>query len=202
MSDRVMLFVDYQNSYHAAREVFHPPFAPHWEGQFDPGDLGRLLVERSPYDRTLAGVRVYRGFPSSSKDPKGYAACRAQIATWERDPDVTVVARPLRYPPDYPDRKPEEKGIDVALAVELVMGAVKGWYDVGIIMSRDTDLRPAMEAVLDELHGIRIEVAAWTRPVVHTGRLSLKGRKIWCHWLNEDDYARVRDDHDYNKGAP
>ncbi|HED65255.1 MAG TPA: NYN domain-containing protein [Planctomycetes bacterium] len=202
MADKVMLFVDYQNSYHAARDVFHHPSAPHWDGQFHPGRLGRLLVERSPYDRTLAGVRIYRGLPSSSKDPKGYAACRAQVATWDRDPDVTPITRPLRYPADYPQRKAEEKGIDVALAVDLVMGAVKDWYDVAIVMSRDTDLKPAMEAVLDELHGFRVEVAAWTMQNARAGRLSLPGRRLWCHWLDEDDYAHVRDDHDYNKGAP
>src|SRR5690606_17731727 len=84
------------------------------------------------------------GLPSASKDPKGYAAARAQIATWKKDPDVAVIARPLRYPDDYPSGKAEEKGIDVALAVDFVMRAVKGSYDVGIIMSLDTDLKPAM----------------------------------------------------------
>ncbi len=199
VTDRVMLFVDYQNTYHAAREVFHQPLAPHWIGQVNPGKIGRLVVERSQFDRVLVGVRVYRGLPSATKDPKGYGASRAQAAAWERDELVTVVSRPLRYPHDYPRSKAEEKGIDVALAVDFVMGAVKGWFDVGIIMSRDTDLKPAMEAVLDQLHGIRVEVVAWNRPEVHTGRLSLPGRKIWCHWLQEDDYEAVRDDRDYNR---
>ncbi|MEA3502962.1 MAG: NYN domain-containing protein, partial [Actinomycetota bacterium] len=127
MSDKVMLFVDYQNTYRVARSRFHDLTVPSRYGQIDPGALGRLLVKQSSFDRELSGVRIYRGLPSGSKDPKGYSASRAQIATWEKDPMVTVATRPLRYPHDYPDSKPEEKGIDVALAVDFVMGAVKGW---------------------------------------------------------------------------
>jgi hypothetical protein len=41
----------------------------------------------------------------------------------------------------------EEKGIDVALAIDFVTMAVRGEYDVGVIMSTDTDLKPALEAV-------------------------------------------------------
>ena len=201
VSDRVMLFVDYQNVYRTARTLFHQVAAPHWEGQINPGALGRLLVERSRFDRTLSGVRVYRGLPSGAKDPKGYGAARSQVATWERDGLVTVITRPLRYPDDWPDTKAEEKGIDVALAVDFVMGAVKGWFDVGIMMSLDTDLKPALETVLDELHGIRVEVAAWNRQGSRASRLSIPKRKLWCHWLHEVDYERVRDDHDYNRGA-
>ena len=201
MGDRVMLFMDYQNTYRIARTLYHDLTAPARHGQVDPGALGRLLVEESPYDRELAGVRVYRGLPSAAKDPKGYGASRAQISTWDKDPAVTVVTRPLRYPPDYPTSKPEEKGIDVALAVDFVMGAVKGWYDVGIMMSLDTDLKPALECVADELHGIRVEVAAWNRVGARASRLSIKGSTLWCHWLNEPEYEAVRDDHDYNKGS-
>ncbi len=202
MADRVMVFVDYQNAYHTAREMFHPPASPHWDGQFHPGALGRLLVDRSPYDRELAGVRVYRGLPSSERDPRGYGAARAQMATWKRDPLVEPIPRPLRYPDDWPKSPAEEKGVDVALAVDFVMGAVKGWFDIGIVMSLDTDLKPAMEVVLDQLHGIRVEVAAWRCEDAYSRRLGLKNRRIWCHWLGEDDYAKLRDDHDYNTGQP
>lgn len=197
-----MLYVDYQNTYGSAREVYHDETDPHWCGQFHPGTVGRLIVDRSPYDRVLSGVRIYRGLPSGAKDPKGYSAARAQMGAWSRDGDVDVIARPLRYPVDWPRSKPREKGVDVALAVDFVMGAVKGWFDVGVIMSRDTDLRPALETVLDELHGVRVEVSAWNRRGVECGRLSLPSRKIWCHWLDEHDYTAVADDHDYNRGAP
>jgi hypothetical protein len=76
MADRVVLFIDYQNVYMSARSMFHPLGAPHWCGQIDPVALGQLLVSRGPYDRRLMGVRLYRGVPDSTKDPKGYGACQ------------------------------------------------------------------------------------------------------------------------------
>lgn len=202
MSKRVVLFIDYQNTYRSARAVYHNDTGPHMYGQIDPLALGNLLVNRSPYDRTLVGVMIYRGLPSSKHDRKAYGAARAQNATWERDPLVKVRKRPLRYPPDYPTSPPEEKGVDVTLAVDFVMGAAKGTYDVGVIMSLDTDLRPAVDTVLDDLHGVRVEVAAFNNHGMHCSRLSVPGKKIWCHWVQPDEYDTIKDLHDYTTGAP
>ncbi|MYF83120.1 MAG: NYN domain-containing protein [Acidimicrobiia bacterium] len=139
---------------------------PHWEGQVDPLALGRLIIDRSPYDRTLAGVRIYRGVPHSTKDPKGYGACMRQIASWSKLAGVQVYARPLRYPYGWPRQKPEEKGIDVAMAVDFVLMAARREYDVGILMSADTDLKPALEAVIT-LGSAKAEVAAWSSQYGH-----------------------------------
>lgn len=191
MSDVVRVFVDYQNTYRAARDIYHDGFGPHMLGQVNPGPLGQLLVDRSDFDRKLTEVRVYRGLPSSKYDPKGYGAARAQLATWERDPLVSVVTRPLRYPSEYPDSPAEEKGIDVALAVDFVMGAARGAFDVGIVISLDTDLRPAIETVMNDLHGVRAEVAAFNNPDRHCRRLSVPGSKVWCHWIQPHDYEII-----------
>ena len=79
---------------------------------------------------------------------------------------MTVITRDLRYPPDWPRRPAQEKGIDVALAVDFVMMAARGEYDVGILFSSDTDLVPALEAVIalrpDDPPAC--EVAAWACP--------------------------------------
>lgn len=161
MSDKVVLFIDYQNVYRSARTVYHQPFDHHTLGQINPRRLGDLILTKSAAARELVDVRIYRGLPSSKHDPKGYAAARAQIATWDRDALATPISRPLRYPQDWPNTKEEEKGIDVQMAVDYVMGAVKGDYDVGILMSLDTDMKPAPETVRDTFGGrIRSEVAA------------------------------------------
>lgn len=201
MSERVVVFVDYQNTYRSARYIYHNDTGPHMLGQINPSALGQLLVSRSPYDRELAAIRVYRGLPSSKHDSKGYGASRAQTATWVKDPLVTVKSRPLRYPKNYPLSNPEEKGVDVALAVDFVMGAAKGAFDVGVIMSLDTDLRPAIDTVMDELHGVRAEVAAFNNHGIHCPRLSVPGKKIWCHWIQPNEYTGLQDEHDYTQGA-
>lgn len=111
-----------------------------------------------------------------------------------------MITRALRYPRGWPDVPPVEKGIDVALAVDFVAMALIGEYDVGILLSTDTDLKPALEAVIG-LSGTpypRCEVTAWSFPGRrHSPRLSVKGMKLWCHWLGADDYEVVADPTDY-----
>jgi hypothetical protein len=183
-----VVFLDYQNVYRGARDAFHPPLSPSQHGQIDPVGLGELITRRSRFDRSLAEVRVYRGQPDAARDPKGYAAWSRQVESWRRDPRVVVISRTLRYPPNWPRGKPQEKGIDVALAVDLVLMAVRHEYDVGIVMSTDTDLKPALEAVVD-LGGNpypKCEVAAWFAEIGASRRLSLPRRRVWCHWLTAE----------------
>ncbi|GII82670.1 hypothetical protein Ssi03_06600 [Sphaerisporangium siamense] len=201
VADRVILFLDYQNVYKGARSCFHPGVAAsHTYGQVHPIRLGRALVENSPYQRELVEVRVYRGRPAANRDPKGYGACMRQLRSWATDSRVEPITRSLRYPRGWPDRcqpgdKPQEKGIDVALAIDFVRLAMEGRYDVGILMSTDTDLKPALE-IVDSMRGTggpRPEVAAWSGDRTHTRRLAISGANIWCHWLDADVYKQVRD---------
>ena len=196
-----MVFIDYQNVYRGARDVFHTDRARPQDGQIRPLELAQHLTARSPFNRRLIGVRVYRGRPDSHRDPAGYGANRRQSARWQVTPLVTVISRTLRYPFGWPAERPEEKGIDVALAVDFVVMALRGKYDIGIVMSTDTDLEPALEAVV-ALSGRpfpRAEVAAWSMPGRHSRRLAVKGAGLWCHWLDEADYRSVADSTDYRR---
>lgn len=207
MADRVVLFLDYQNVYKGARASFHDELNPrHTCGQIHPVKLGQLIVDNGRFDRTLSQVRVYRGRPDSSRDPKGYGACTRQIDAWRKSPLVHVTTRTLRYPRGWPSEsqageRPQEKGIDVALALDYVTLALADAYDVGILMSTDTDMKPALEAV-HKLRGPKVvfprpEVAAWSGTNMHNRRLSISGTNLWCHWLDEDCYRKVRDDTNY-----
>ncbi|GII75480.1 hypothetical protein Sru01_04620 [Sphaerisporangium rufum] len=205
MADRTILFLDYQNVYKGARSCFYPQLSPpHTFGQVDPVRLGRLLVDRSPYPRELTEVRIYRGKPAATRDIKGYSACTRQIAMWQVDPRVEVIARTLRYPAGWPDscqigEKPQEKGIDVALAIDFVRLAMERRYDVGILMSTDTDLKPALEMVCSMRSdgGPRPEVAAWSGTGVRNPRLAISEANLWCHWLDEESHKQVRDPTNY-----
>lgn len=196
-----MLFIDYQNVYRRARDAFFDHQVDrHYYGQVNPSKLGEYLVADSPYDRHLHEVRIYRGLPGSAQDPRGYAAARRQTAAWEQDPRVRVFARPLRYPSGWPavrnGGRPGEKGIDVALAVDFVAMAVQDQYDVGILFSVDTDLKPALEFVSTQCATKRAEVAAWSSETQY-GRLSLGRNRPYCHWLDASGYRAVRDETDY-----
>jgi len=198
-SQRLVLFVDNQNFYKGARRAFFPNPISHIDGQFNPVQLGQLIASRpvGGTTRVLHQVRVYTGQPSATKDSKGYAANRRQCATWKKW-GAEVIARPLRYPYDWPTSKSQEKGTDVALAIDFIALAIDGEYDIGVLASADTDLKPALEFVYKRYQGISgVEVAAWRSPV-QSVRLFVPGAKIWCDWLHKADFNQIADLTDYN----
>ena len=197
--ERLILFIDDKNFYHGARRAFFAESDPHFYGQIDPIKLANLICSRPSLGdlREIHQVRVYTGVPDSTKQPKTYAANMKQNLAWQSF-GAEVITRTLRYPIDWPKSRAEQKGIDVALAVDFVALAIDGEYDVGIIASTDTDLKPALEFVKrkcsDRCH---IEVAAWSSSRTKS-RLSISSAKLWCHWLHKADYDAVADLTDYN----
>jgi uncharacterized LabA/DUF88 family protein len=197
-TQRVAVFIDWQNVYMGARNAFHGVQAPSRLGMVQPTRLAQRLIQPGrASQRELVDIRVYRGQPDPSRDPRGYAANRRQQLAWQRA-GVTVVQRPLRYPKAWPAEKPQEKGVDVVLAVDYVVMAVTGAYDVGILFSTDTDLLPALEAVaaLGATGGPRAEVAAWTASRA-APRLRVPRARLWCHYLRVEDYRGMVDPRDY-----
>ena len=200
MPDKVIVFLDVQNTYRGARDAFFIPSDHHTFGQFSPIALANYLVSHGPHgsDRMLLEVRAYTGRPDSTKDPKSYGAHMKQCAAWQKE-GVKVIPRSLRYPLNWPREKAQEKGIDVMLAIDFVTMAMNDEYDIGVMVSGDTDLRPALEYVASLTDPVRtIEVAAWRSPKVRR-RLAIKFRNVWCHWLDQTVYASMADQTNYAK---
>lgn len=145
----------------------------------------------------LAGVRVYRGRPSQCREARSYAAYVRQTdrQVWRGQGLLTLIARDLRYPRDWPQRPAQEKGVDVALAVDLVMMAARHEYDVAIVFSSDTDLLPALEAVLALRPGEPsfCQVAAWAPVAGRPRSLAIRGVRLRRHLLREADFRAVAD---------
>jgi uncharacterized LabA/DUF88 family protein len=197
--DRVVVFIDEANVFNDALRAFgfHDAAIP---GRIEPVRYGNLLIGREPphaeRKRVLHQVRVYCGRPNPSHDPKSYAAHRRQVAHWKRD-GAKVIARDLRYGSNWPNERPQQKGVDVQLAIDMVTMAIREEYDVGILASCDTDLRPAIEAcALLPAGGPVIEVCAW-QGTGYASRLRVKGMDVWCHYLERGDYLTVADYKDY-----
>ncbi|WP_322778175.1 NYN domain-containing protein [Frankia sp. Cas4] len=195
MTPRVAVFIGYQNVHFSARSRFQPADAPRHHGHVDPAQVAERIVAGRRFRGELTSVRVYRGRPSPDHQLAAARASDRQASRWEHDPRVTVVRRQLRYPKDWPVEPAQEKGIDVALAVDFVRLACENAYDVGILFSRDTDLVPALEAVRDLESGlVHVEVASWTG----ASRIRFPDSQLpWCHYLDADDYEACRDDTDY-----
>ena len=198
---RLAVVIDYQNAYMGAREAFDLLNSPsHVDGQFRPLALARLIAARHPsYPgaklRKLAHVAIYRGLPSRARDPSGYGATRKQIAAWRSEfntlpESVTshIECRPL----SYAGGRPHEKGIDVLLALDLAFGAEHDDWDVVVLFSADSDLRPALERAAS--FGTICEIAGWAGRGPRQSRASYVS---WEHRLRQRDYNAVQDSRDY-----
>lgn len=206
---RVIVFIDHQNvTMDARRAFFASPYGAA-DGQIDPILYSQHLVAQQPLGasgrRTLEQVRIYRGRPHSEKEPRTNAAHMRQVEAWKRDGEawkpggVEVITRDLRYPGDWPKSKAEEKGIDVALAIDAIRLAILGQLDVAILATTDTDQRPVLEAFhqlpMDEPPVV--EVATWRSPAF-SKRLQVRDLHVWSHYLDGTAYRKVRDSRDYN----
>lgn len=194
----MVVFIDEQNAYMAARRAFFEKDAPIRQGNFFPMELARLLCSRLPIgveeERVVKEVRVYTGMPSAVVDPKSYVPHFRRCESW-KGAGVNVIDRPLKYTGG--NLPGEQKGVDVALAVDFVTLAVDDEYDVGIIFATDTDLKPALEFVAAR-ESPRAEVACWWSMTAES-YLSISGVTIWSHRLTEADYKSVCDYTDYNR---
>ena len=189
---RLALFIDAQNTYRRARDRFFPNTQSGVDGQFDPVKLGQLITGRARHGGgscSLSEVRIYSGQPDYYRDRRSYDAHMRQVNRWTAD-GANVMTHGLRYPPNWPSDPAQEKGIDVALAIDFVRLAITGAYDVGVMMSTDTDLVPALRFVYDYNPGsIHAAVAAWGVPT-DSRRLRLPNARVWCHLMNDNKSCR------------
>lgn len=196
MKQRVIIFVDYQNVVKRASDFFNKNFPDkNRTKHIDPTKLGQKLIANYEESRELKEIRIYTGIPSKYKEPQSYSKFSKRIELWQSDPLVKVITRPLSYPLGWPKsskpgEKPREKGIDVNIAIDFVTMAIRKEYEIGILFSVDTDLKPALEFVTSNDVSARAEVAAWRQVADHQIRLALSSNRPFCHWLTEDDYQK------------
>jgi uncharacterized LabA/DUF88 family protein len=196
MKRRVIIFLDYQNVIKRAYAYYAKNLdKPNIVSQINPSKLGELLMRKYTDIRELKQIRVYTGIPSEKKDIKAFIAASKRIELWQLDPLVRVITRPLSYPLGWPKsskpgEKPREKGIDVNIAIDFVTMAIRKEYEIGILFSVDTDLKPALEFVVGNDVLARAEVAAWRQVADHQIRLALSSNRPFCHWLTKDDYQK------------
>jgi uncharacterized LabA/DUF88 family protein len=198
---RVAVFFDWQNAYHCARDAFCDENSSSRYGNFWPKGMAQLLAEKGPADarREVSFIGCYVGAADPRRDVLGARAQSWRVASWLRDAGalLTVKTRGLRYPPGRPITEAEEKGVDVQLAIDAMVMAVRDEYDVGVIVSADTDLLPVVEGLLalKAMNGKpEVEVVGWKGL---TKGLNVPG--VPMLWIGPRDFHTVRDDTDYNR---
>ena len=167
--ERVVLFIDGSNFYHAARHIGIAT------GELDYRKLANKLI----MNRQLAGIRYYVGQVSGnlsrrSSQQKFLGRIESQgvkvfkgrierrmvrphdnpvigklkevVATHQADLGGAILAElETLYEMSFPQYT--EKRVDVSIAVDMVTMAYGGQYDVAYLLSADGDFVPAVEAV-------------------------------------------------------
>jgi len=98
----------------------------------------------------LGRVTYYDGLP----DEGGESPHRAYWRAIELLPDVHLGFGALRGL----GRRPRQKGVDTLLAVDMLVGAFSGLFDIAVLVSGDADFTPVVEEV--GRRGIMVAVAA------------------------------------------
>lgn len=107
------------------------------------GEFARQIAK----GHRLVEVRYYIGAikrqRNSEKSEKMYADQQRLIGKLQQHRISIIFGQLIRHP----DKTFHEKGVDVRLAVEMIRFARKNAYDIGYLLSSDTDLVPAVEEV-------------------------------------------------------
>lgn len=85
---------------------------------------------------------VFRNLDGSKKSAELVKGQQKFFSQIEKDGFVIKRGRIMKTDGDY-----KEKGTDVKIATDLIIGAVDSWYDTAILVSSDTDLIPAIKYV-------------------------------------------------------
>jgi uncharacterized LabA/DUF88 family protein len=157
---RVVVFVDGQNLFHAAREAFGYTYP-----SYDVSALAERVCTGQGWK--LDQVRFYTGIPDADDNPWWNRFWTRKLAAMGRQ-GVVVFSRPLRYRNRrvvLPDGTKcsfltgEEKGVDVRIALDVIALAHRREYDVALVMSQDQDL----SEVAEEIRVIAREQRRWIK---------------------------------------
>lgn len=142
MGDRVAIFIDGSNLYHALKNNF---------GRHDlyfTGFISKLCSSR-PLFRTY----YYNILQDSAKWPEAHKEQQEFIEVLNKTPYLEVRLGSTKIAQGVPI----EKGIDVMLATDLLYFAWNNSYDVAVLVSGDSDFGYALQAVKNM--GKHVEVA-------------------------------------------
>lgn len=136
---RVAIYIDGSNLYYKLRDLEVPNIT-----YFNYGGLSKWLVR----DRTIISKRYYIGVVRAKEnDEKGQALRKSQQRLFNH---LCSPAQGFIVKQGYlmkNDGVYHEKGVDVKIAVDLLVGAYENIYDVAVLISSDTDLIPAIQKV-------------------------------------------------------
>lgn len=169
-STRVMIFIDGSNI-HWGIKAYNQEHETNLKINYE--KLVSLLLK----DRILIRVMYYCSQPIPPSRPT-----QTGFFDYLRSLNIQVIEKPLKTRTDPSTKAPRyvEKGVDVALATDLIGMAWEDAYDVAIIVSGDADYVGAVNKVMGK--GRNVEVASFAKS------LSRELRNACLNKIILDDY--------------
>ncbi|PIP28114.1 MAG: hypothetical protein COX29_02890 [Candidatus Moranbacteria bacterium CG23_combo_of_CG06-09_8_20_14_all_35_22] len=136
---RIAIYVDGSNLYYKLRDLEIPNIT-----YFDYGGLSKWLAR----DRIIISKRYYIGIVRTKEnDEKGQKLRKNQQRLFNHlcSPLQGFIVKQGYLMKN--DGVYHEKGVDVKMAVDLLVGAYEDLYDTAILISSDTDLIPAIQKI-------------------------------------------------------
>jgi uncharacterized LabA/DUF88 family protein len=137
--ERVAVYMDGSNFYHYLKDK---------ETSFSKGKKFnyKTFTDSLINNRECVSIRYYTGiFRNIDGSDKSAELVKGQqkfLGKLEKDGFIIKRGRIM-----YDSDRTREKGTDVKIATDLIIGAVDSLYDTAIIVSSDTDLIPALQYV-------------------------------------------------------
>lgn len=194
-----MAFFDGQNLYRHAKDAFG-----HHHPNYNPTKLHHAVCQHFGFIPNL--TRFYTGVPEASESPMWSAYWSNRVLAMKRS-GVHVTTRKIRYHQErieMPDgtinliKTPQEKGIDVRIALDLVACARRREFQAAILFSQDHDL----SEVVDEIRAIAREqerqieiVCAFPDSPTASYRRGVE-KTTWFR-MDREFYDACLDPHDY-----
>ncbi len=159
---RAVAFFDGQNLYRHAKDAF-----AHHHPNYDPKKLFEAICNDKGW--TESGVRFYTGTPSASKTRLWHGYWSRRLLSLRRN-GVLVTSRPIRYRDNevtLPDgtvitvETPQEEGIDIRIALDVIRLTLLNQLDVAVIFSQDQDLAE----VVTDVKEISLTQQRWIKVV-------------------------------------
>lgn len=145
MSKKVMIFIDGSNMYHNMMANFRKASI----------DYNKLSLKLTGENRELIRTYYYNCPLDQNKDVLAYKAQQRFLSNLYRTTDLEVKLGRLQR---KSDGTTTEKGVDVKLAVDMLVKAYRNHYDVAILISGDGDFAQVVQEAKDQAKHVELAV--------------------------------------------
>jgi uncharacterized LabA/DUF88 family protein len=137
--EKVAVYIDGSNFYNYLKdkEINFPKGV-----KFDFNALVKFLLNERECVSKRYYVGIFRNIDGSRKSEELVRGQQKFLSRIENDGFIIKRGRIMKTDSDY-----KEKGTDVKIATDLIIGAVDDIYDTAILVSSDTDLIPAVKYI-------------------------------------------------------